>query len=78
MIENEPVDERKNEVEKKGVKCVEVPLQKVKEMTNVEVLDDETIRMVERVVVLRVSTKHINLWMRQLEMKRGKSASWLT
>ena len=26
--------------------------------------------MVERVIVLRLSTKHINLWMRQLEMKR--------
>ena len=26
--------------------------------------------MVERVVVLRVATKHINLWTRQLEMKR--------
>ena len=60
----------KNEVEKKGVKCVEVPLQKVKEMTNVEALDDETIRMVMRMFVLRISTKHINIWMRQLEMKR--------
>ena len=49
---------------------MEVPLQKVKEMTNVEALDDETIRMVERMFVLRISTKHINLWMRQLEMKR--------
>ena len=26
--------------------------------------------MVERIVVLRVATKHINLWVRQLEMKR--------
>ena len=26
--------------------------------------------MVERFVVLRVATKHINLWKRQLEMKR--------
>ena len=68
----------KSEVRKKGMKYVELPLQRVKEMMNVEALDDETIRMVERVVVLRVSTKHINLWMRQLEMKRGKSASWLT
>ena len=31
-------------------------------MMNVEVLDEETTGMVERVVVLRVSTKHINLW----------------
>ena len=33
-------------------------------------LDDETIRMTEMMVVLRVATKHNNLWMRQLEMKR--------
>ena len=39
-------------------------------MMKVEALDEETIRMVERIVVLRISTKHINLWMRQLEMKR--------
>ena len=37
---------------------------------NVEDLDEETTRMVERMVVLRVATKHINLWIRQLEMKR--------
>lgn len=35
-----------------------------------EVGDHETTRMAERMVVLRISTKHINLWMRQLEMKR--------
>ena len=35
-----------------------------------EELDEETTMMVERVVILRLSTKHINLWMRQLEMKR--------
>ena len=33
-------------------------------------LDDETVRMVERLVITRSSTKHINLWIRQLEMKR--------
>ena len=36
----------------------------------VEDLDQETTKMVERVVVLRIATKHINLWVRQLEMKR--------
>ena len=36
----------------------------------VEDLDDETAMMVERLVVEIISTKHINLWMRQLEMKR--------
>ena len=45
-------------------------LEKMKKKINVEVLDAETTRMVERVVVMRVSTKHINLWMRQLAMKR--------
>ena len=33
-------------------------------------LDEETTRMVERMAVLMVATKHINLWIRQLEMKR--------
>ena len=39
-------------------------------MLNVEMLDEETTRMVERIVAVRLSTKHINLWTRQLEMKR--------
>ena len=43
---------------------------KIKGMMNLEGLDEETDRMVKRIVVLRISTKHINLWMRQLEMKR--------
>ena len=34
-----------------------------------EDLDEETTGLTERTVVLRISTKHINLWMRQLEMK---------
>ena len=40
--------------------------------TKVDGLDAETIKNIERMVVLRISTKHINLWMRQLEMKRGE------
>ena len=32
--------------------------------------DEETARMTERMVVLRIATKHINLWVRQLKMKR--------
>ena len=39
-------------------------------MMKVELLHEETTRMAERIVVLRISTKHINLWIRQLEMKR--------
>ena len=44
--------------------------EKTMAVMNVETLDQETIRDVERMVILRVSTKHNNLWMRQLEMKR--------
>ena len=44
--------------------------EKVMAMMNLEALDKETIRDVERVIIVRVSTKHINLWTRQLEMKR--------
>ena len=35
-------------------------------------LDEDAIRMVERVVIVRLSTKHINIWMRQIEMKRSE------
>ena len=45
-------------------------LEKTKKSMNVEELDEETTKMVGRMVVLRVATKHINLWIRQLEMKR--------
>ena len=45
-------------------------LEETKDMMRIDSLDEETIRMVERLVVLRVSTKQINLWIRQLEMKR--------
>lgn len=43
---------------------------KLIKLMNVEELDEETTKMVGRMVVLRVATKHINLWIRQLEMKR--------
>ena len=45
-------------------------LEKTRTMMNVRELDEETALNVERVVVVRISIKHINLWMRQLEMKR--------
>ena len=44
--------------------------EKLEELTDVCVLEEETIRMVEKMVMLRLSTKHINLWVRQVEMKR--------
>ena len=47
-----------------------VLLEKMEEVIGVDVGDQETAKMAERMVVLRISTKHINLWMRQLEMKR--------
>ena len=47
-------------------------LAKLKAVLAIEALDDETTRMVERIVILRVSTNHINLWLRQLEMKRNE------
>ena len=45
-------------------------LERLRKSTNTDDLDEETTKMVERMVVLRVATKHINLWIRQLEMKR--------
>ena len=47
------------------------------EMMSGEGLDDETTLMVERLAVLRIATKHVNLWIRQLEMKRRDCPSWL-
>ena len=49
---------------------MKVLFERTKELLHVEVLDDETSRMLERMAVVRISTKHINLWMRLLEMKR--------
>ena len=45
-------------------------LEEIKEMMNLDFLDEETALMTKRMGVIRISTKHINLWMRQLEMKR--------
>ena len=47
-------------------------LEKIREIMKVDVLDKETTMTVERMVVLRLSTKHINLWTRQLETKRNE------
>ena len=44
--------------------------EKQEELMNVFVLEEETIRMAEETVLLRFSTKHINIWVRQLEMKQ--------
>ena len=50
--------------------------QKVMAKMNMDVLDQETNRDVERVVILRIATKRINLWIRRLEMKRKRLPSW--
>ena len=47
-------------------------IEKLKKMLNVKDLDEETTKMTEGIVILRVATKHINLWLRQLEMKRSE------
>ena len=52
------------------IAIVAVLLEKMMELMGVDSLDEETTRMVERIVVIRLSTKHINLWMRQLDTKR--------
>ena len=46
--------------------------EKIKGEKNEDGPDEEPIFTVERMVVVRLSTKHINLWMRQLEMKRNE------
>ena len=47
-------------------------LEKIRRIMKVDVLNKETTMTVERMVVLRLSTKHINLWTRQLETKRNE------
>ena len=62
------------------IPIVTVLQDKIMEMIRVESLNEETTRMVERMVVLRLSTKHINMWMRQLELKRkemSELAGWM-
>ena len=44
-------------------------LEKAMGMLKVEALDDEVVGMTERMVVLRIATKHINLRILKLEMK---------
>ena len=44
----------------------------MKEVMKVDCIEEETVRMVKRLAILRVSTKHINLWVRQLEVKRNE------
>ena len=68
--ENEP-NEEKNGLENEGTAFMRRLKERLAEMLKVEELDDETTMMVERLAVLRIATKHINLWILQLEMKRN-------
>ena len=45
-------------------------LENLKDAMNMEILDEETTRMAKRLVITRISTKHINLWTRHLDTKR--------
>ena len=63
-------------VTSEGTSVVLLLAEKTKEKMNIDIVDEETTRMMERLVVVRISTKHINLWMRQLEMKRKELVSW--
>ena len=56
-----------------GVFPMKTTLEKLNRKRKVIVLDKETTRIVERMAVLRISTKNINLWMNQLEMKRKET-----
>ena len=61
--------DNKTDKEKGRTEFLKSLCERVAEMMKAETMDEETIRMVERLPVLRVSTKHVNLWSRQLEMK---------
>ena len=52
-------------------------LERVVRLLNVDDLEEETSRMVERIVVLRVATKHINQGVFQLEMKGNLRVGWV-
>ena len=67
---NVHVENLLNDATTYGTPFMKTVLEEVAEAMNVEKLDEETTRMVERIIIMRISTKHINLWMRQLEMKR--------
>ena len=59
-----------NETPSEGTKFMCPLLKTMKEVMKVENVDEETTRNMERMAVIRISTKHIKLWMRQLDMKR--------
>ena len=59
-----------NDSKVKRMGFIDVVMAKLAKMMKGDVVDEETSRMAERMMLLRISTKHINLWVRQLELKR--------
>ena len=55
---------------------LEMTCKKALTTLNVEGVDVETTRKIKRIVVLRTTTKHVNVWMRQLEMKKMQLVLW--
>ena len=53
-----------------GTLFVKKILEKTREMKKVDCLDEEIARMAEKNILITLH-KHINLWRRQLEMKRN-------
>ena len=66
-----------NDLKSRESQLIDELKEKPREMMDVEASDREIARDVERMVILRISTKHVNLWIRQLEMKRKEFVSWL-
>ena len=66
--EGETVDKQRDE--NAFLKTLFEKMKRTAEKINSNEGDDETAMMVERVAILRIATKHINIWIRQLEMKR--------
>ena len=70
LRENATVEEDRKRRRSQETVFMNKLLEEIKEMMNPDFLDEETALMMKRMVVIRISTKHINLWIRQLEMKR--------
>ena len=70
---NDHVEEKQVEVtEMNGTLFMKTVKEKVAEMMKIEEVDEEATRTIARIIVLRVSTKHNNLWTRQLELKKKR------
>ena len=62
--------------QREGSAFLKTAFEKMKRLLNSDEGDKETTVMVERLAILRISTKHINIWIRQLEKKRNVRAGW--